>query len=298
MKASRLPPGGIVLEVMENLPEVIWAKIASGVKNFIKKFIENLLAEEATQRLGAGPYERSSERRGYRYGHYHRILRTNFGLIRDIRVPHLIEGCLEFTVLNRYKRRRWNVDAASCRLFLIGANTRSLKRLAYGLLGRKASARTVSNSLACLNQEIEQYRSKPLTDTVEFLFLNGISKKIREIGILKKVVLCALGVHRQEAGEEQPRMELLSFRLAEAEDTESWRGFLADLHGRGLLGKNLRLIITDGNPELLQASKDTYSFIKVQRCFDHRMRNMTAKVRQVGQTQRLPPKTAKRASNA
>jgi hypothetical protein len=43
MKAKRLPQEDIVLEVIENLHEVIWSKISSGVKNFIKMFIEDLL---------------------------------------------------------------------------------------------------------------------------------------------------------------------------------------------------------------------------------------------------------------
>jgi len=36
MKARRLPQDGIVLEVLENLQEIIWGKIASGVKGFDK----------------------------------------------------------------------------------------------------------------------------------------------------------------------------------------------------------------------------------------------------------------------
>ena len=73
---------------------------------------------------------------------------------------------------------------------------------------------------------------------MEFLFLDGISSKVREIGIERKVVLCALGIHGQEGGERTTRKELPSFQLTEAEDTEAWQGFLADLKGRGLLGKN------------------------------------------------------------
>jgi transposase-like protein len=186
---------------------------------------------------------------------------------------------MEFTVLNRYEHRRRDVDAAIGRLFLNGVSTRKLKGLARELFGQEVSAQTVSSTLACLDQELEQYRSKPLADTVEFLFLDGISQKVREIGIEKKVVLCALGIHRQEAGEEQPRKELLSFQLTEVEDTEAWRGFLADLKGRGLLGKNLKLIITDGNPGLLKALKGIYPFIKGQRCIAHKMRNVAVKVR-------------------
>jgi len=135
MKAIRLPQEGIVLEVIENLHEVIWAKIASGVKKFIKGFIENLLTEELSARVGAGRYERSSKRQGYRNGHYLRNLLTKFGLVEDIRVPRLDQGGMEFSVLNRYEHRRRDVDAAIGRLFLNGVSTRKLKGLARELFG-------------------------------------------------------------------------------------------------------------------------------------------------------------------
>jgi transposase-like protein len=279
MKAKRLPQEGIVLEVIENLQEVIWAKIASGVKRFIKGFIENLLTEEVTDRIGAGRYERSNKRQGYRNGHYCRNLLTKFGPIEDIRVPRLDQGGMEFTVLNRYEHRRRDVDAAIGRLFLNGVSTRKLKGLARELFGKEVSAQTVSNTLACLDQELEGYRTKPLGDTVEFLFLDGISQKVREIGMENKVMLCAFGIHRPGPGEAQGRRELLSFQLTEVEDTEAWRGFLADLKARGLLGKSLKLIITDGNPGLLKALKAIYPFVKGQRCLAHKMRNVAVKIR-------------------
>ena len=114
MKATRLPQEGIVLEVIENLHEAIWAKTASGVKRFIKEFIENLLTEEVTDRIGAGRYERSTRRQGYRNGHYFRNLLTRFGPIEAIQVPRLDPGGMEFTVLNRYEHRRrmWTLPSA------------------------------------------------------------------------------------------------------------------------------------------------------------------------------------------
>jgi len=198
-------------------------------------------------------------------------------------VPRLDQGGMEFTVLNRYEHRRRDVDAAIGRLFLNGVSTRKLKGLARELFGKEVSAQTVSNTLACLDQELEGYRTKPLGDTVEFLFLDGISSKVREIGIERKVVLCAFGIHQAGPGEAQGRRELLSFQLTEVEDAEAWRGFLADLKGRGLLGKNLKLIITDGNPGLLKALKAIYPFIKGQRCIAHKMRNVAVKIRKVNQ---------------
>jgi len=84
----------------------------------------------------------------------------------------------------------------------------------------------------------------PLNDRVEFLFLDGISQKVREIGIEKKVMLCALAIHRKRLEEDQRHKEILSFQLAEVEDEASWSGFLADLKGRGLRGKSLKLILS------------------------------------------------------
>lgn len=281
MKARRLPQEHIVLEVIENFQEVVWSRIAAGVKAFIKGFMENLLNEEVTAKVGARRHERTSKRRGYRNGHYLRSLLTKFGLLEEIRVPRVTPGGLEFTVFNRYEHRRRDVDAALGRLFLSGVSTRKLRSIAKELFGQEVSPQTVSSTLSCLDRELTQYRTKPLADSVEFLFLDGISQKVREIGIEKKVVLCAFGIHRPEPGEAQGRRELLSFQLTEVEDTESWQGFLADLKGRGLLGKSLKLIITDGNPGLLKALKTIYPFVKGQRCIAHKMRNVAVKIRKV-----------------
>ena len=259
MKATGLPQEDIVLEVIENLHEVVWAKISSGVKKFIKGFIEDLLTEEVTARIGAGPYERSSERQGYRNGHYVRDLLTRFGLVEDIRVPRVTPGGTEFTVLNRYEHRRRDVDAALGRLFLSGVSTRKLKTIARELFGKEVSAQTVSNALASMDQELEGSRTKPLADTMEFLFLDGISSK-QGPGDRHREAGGAVRLRHPpgRAGRSTRPRELLSFQLTEVEDAEAWRGFLADLKGRGLLGKNLKLILTDGKPGLLKALKASY----------------------------------------
>ncbi len=58
---------------------------------------------------------------------------------------------------------------------------------------------------------------------------------------------------------------------------------MSDLKGRGLLGKHLKLIITDGNPGLLKALKTIYPFVRVQRCIAHKMRNVAVKIRKANQ---------------
>jgi len=63
---------------------------------------------------------------------------------------------------------------------------------------------------------------------------------------------------------------MLSFRLVDQEDTDSWLAFLVDLKSRGLLGKALKLITTDGNPGLLKVLKGIYPSLRVQRCIVHK----------------------------
>lgn len=217
MKAKRLPQDGIVLEVIENLQEIIWDKIASGVKGFIKSFIENLLEEELTSKLGAFRYERSSGRKAYRNGHYLRNLLTRYGVVDEIRVPRAEKGGMEFSVFDRYEHRRRDVDAALGRLFLNGVSTRKLKGIAREIYGKEVSPGTVSSTLSSLDESLSQFKDKPIEDTVEFLFLDGISQKVREIGIEKKVMLCAFGIHRKKEQQGQREKDILSFQLADCQ---------------------------------------------------------------------------------
>lgn len=61
-----------------------------------------------------------------------------------------------------------------------------------------------------LAEELARFKDKPIEDTVEFLFLYGLSQKVREIGIEKKVMLCAFGIHPKK---EQQKNEIRTFCL-------------------------------------------------------------------------------------
>lgn len=114
--------------------------------------------------------------------------------------------------------------------------------------------------------------------------MDGISQKVREIGIEKKVMLCAFTIYRKRLEEDQRRKEILSFQLAELEDEASGSGFLSDLKGRELHGKSLELIITEGNPALLRAIRGIYSFVRAHRCMAHKMRNVVVKIKKINRS--------------
>lgn len=71
------------------------------------------------------------------------------------------------------------------------------------------------------------------------------------------------------------------------EDIKSWQGFLAAPKDRGVLGKSLKLIITDGNPGLLKPLKAIYPFVKGQGGLAHKMGNMAVKIRKMNRAHGL-----------
>ncbi len=105
------------------------------------------------------------------------------------------------------------------------------------------------------------------------------------------MVLCAYGIRSDGV------RELLSFRQAKAESAAQWEGFLNDLYRRGLEGKALRLITTDGCPGLHEALDTVYPYVKRQRCWAHKLRNIAARVRRCHQIQCLEAAKAIYQSN-
>jgi putative transposase len=275
MKSPAATPKKRVKETEVNVQEEVWRFIAKTLKQGLKRLLESLLEDEVTNKVNAKRYERNPQRQGYRGGHYLRDLVTRYGLLEDLRVPRLAEGSLDFELFDKYERRRPDVDAAIGRLFLQGVSTRRLRSIAQELFGREVSATTVSKSATYLDEELKKYQTKAIVDDFPFLFLDGITQKVREIGVKKKVMLCGLGMKGDGT------KEMLSFRLAEQEDVDSWRAFLVDLKSRGLQGTALKLITTDGNPALLKAIKEIYPFLKVQRCVVHKLRNVATKLKRV-----------------
>jgi len=168
--------------------------IAATLKQGLKRLLQSLLVEEVTTEVKARRYERSPQRRGYRGGHYLRGLVTRYGPLDDLGVPRLAERPMDFPLFDKYRRHRSDVDAAIGSLFLQGMSTRRLKSIAREFFGREMSATTVSKTAAYLDEELKRYQSRPLMDDFPFLFLDGTTQKVREIGVEKKVMLCALGM--------------------------------------------------------------------------------------------------------
>ncbi len=75
------------------------------------------------------------------------------------------------------------------------------------------------------------------------------------------------------------RRELLDFCQTSGESEAECSHFLHSLHQRGLRGRHLQVVTTDGAPGLLAAVDLVYPLASRQRCWVHKPRNVSNKLR-------------------
>lgn len=246
----------------------IWELIQGEVQSRVKGSLERWLREELRGAVGCGRYERVASRCGYRNGTYGRDLLTTYGWIEDLQVPRLREGGYETEVFEKYRRRQRRLDGVLLEAFLLGHATRKTIVAFKRAFGARLSAQTVSNVVKELDGEVRQFHRRPLGDDYRFLYLDGLWLTVRKPQHVTKVLLVALGVKADGT------TELISFQVAEKESEACWWGFVSDLKHRGLWGKAVEVIATDGNPGLLKALQAHYPRVRQQRCTFHQATNL------------------------
>lgn len=250
-----------------------WGDFKAETLRGVKRLLESCMEEELVEQLRAGHYRRTPLRRGYRNGHRYRNLLTELGLLEHLRVPRDRDGGYQPTVLPRYERRHQEINRLVREMFLQGVSTRRVEEVLEPLLGASLSAQTVSRITRSLDAAVQRYHTRSLTDGYCYLLLDGITLKVKgATGAKKRLVLCAYGITPQG------RREMVSFRQAPAESEAHWEAFLRDLYERGLEGKALALVVTDGNPGLHQALDTVYPYVPRQRCWVHKLRNVATKL--------------------
>jgi transposase-like protein len=73
--------------------------------------------------------------------------------------------------------------------------------------------------------------------------------------------------------------QLLAFTRSPGESQAAWEGLLQELYRRGLEGRQLQLIVTDGCAGLAAALPTVYPRVAHQRCWVHKLRNLLSGAR-------------------
>lgn len=251
-------------------PKDFWIDVNQYLRKMTKSLIEDSLDEEMIHYQKTEKYQRTKDRLDYRNGHYHRDLDTTLGPIENIAVPRSRHGLFKTSLFQRYQRRQEAVNTLICNAFLRGISTRDVASALKPILGTGISASAVSRITKSLDTQVKAFHQRELVDEYQLLFLDGIAIGVKGSLKAKKIlVLVAYGITIFG------KKELVGFRIANAESNSSCEGFLNDLFKRGVHGKNLKLVVTDGSKGFINAVDLVYPHAKHQRCWVHKLRNCT-----------------------
>jgi putative transposase len=257
---------------LEEVKESFWGDLYGKTKLLWKGFWEEQSRRERDRYLGAKDYERVGARE-HRNGFYQRHFVTIFGTL-VLRIARSRGHNFLPAGLKRFQRRAPEVMMLIREAFLRGISTRQVGQVVATVTQEVVSAQTVSRLTRSLDKLVQAFHQAKLQDEWAYLFLDGVSLRVRRPSGRKRVqMLVAYGV-RQDGSR-----QLLAFLRSQGESQAAWEGLLQDLYRRGLEGRKLLLIVTDGCPGLAAALQTVYPRVPHQRCWVPKMRNILEKVR-------------------
>lgn len=258
-----------------DVKKVFWDEFESRLQLCAKRLLEESLKIEQQHLVGASHYERSKKRRSYRNGYYTRQVVWKLGVLSDVLVPRSRLGVYRSAILERYRRFGGGFDSYILKMFTLGLATRRVERFFTDFFGQYAiGSQTVSDILKRVSGDLHDYRTAPLSDDVCYLYLDGLYLTIRGAFKRKYVVLFAIA---EDAG---GRRRIVGFQVATSEKSIHWQAFLDSLYRRGLKGKQLQMVVTDGAAGLIDAVRTVYGFVPIQVCWVHRQRNLAGHLKQ------------------
>ena len=260
-----------LVERWSRVKEDFWGDLKAQTNLAVKRLLESMMEIEIQDLIGARRGQHHPRRPTYRNGHYTRTLLTSLGWLTGLRVPRVRAGNPSTRVLPRYAQRAPDIDRTVLEMFLSGTSTRRVSEVLAPLAGpRTLSATTVSRIARILDGHVRRFHQRPLPDTYEHLILDGIYLNAKSP--LKKRRRCVLVVYGIMAN---GRRELVDFELAPSGESQAaWERFLNRLYHRGLVGKNLKLAVLDGNRGSWNALSLVYPHVPRQRCWAHKLRNV------------------------
>jgi transposase-like protein len=250
-----------------------------GVRDRIRRTIEEMLEEELSLVLRAEKSDRSETRRGYRHGAIERTVTTENGPQR-LKVPRgrvadETGATTEWRsgMLPASQRRTRAVDDAILGVYLAGGNTRRIRTALEPLIGTlNLSKSAVSRIVTRLKASYEAWRTRDLSDeSYAVLYLDAIYLAVRLARRVVKVpVQVVLGVRTDG------QKVVIGMQAALRESTSDWKEMIDGLKKRGLADP--ALIIVDGALGLRSAIERSWPKAEVQRCTQHKLENLKSKV--------------------
>jgi putative transposase len=253
-------PGGFQ-EILELLAEHGFEGMAYAMQTLLNEAMKL----ERSDVLGAQPYQRTHERRGYANGYKPKTVETRVGRM-ELAVPQTRGVPFYPTALERGTRSERALKLAVAEMYLQGVSTRKVTAVMEQLCGREVTSMQVSRAVAALDDELTKWRERPLGET-PYVQLDARYEKVRVGGT---VVSASLLIGQGVTPEGRRTILGVSVSLSEAEI--HWREFLASLQERGLHG--VQLVTSDDHAGLRAALTARLPGVNWQRCQFHLAKNL------------------------
>jgi len=258
-----------------NVTEEFTGELKKETQIALRKFLTTSMEIQVQDLIGSDKWKHNYQRTVYRNGYRSRSLLTGFGYLANIRVPRISSGKIRFNCFKAYKQRSSDVDELVLKMFLAGVSTRRVKEVLEPLLGYNCiSASSVSEITKSLNVQVAKYHARKLIDDYVYLIADGVYFNVKNpVWKKRRCVLVVYGIKSNGI------RELIDFELtSNGESQIAWERFLNRLYHRGLEGKNLRLVIRDGNKGLKNAFNNIFLNVAQQPCWAHKLRNVSNKL--------------------
>jgi putative transposase len=236
----------------------------------VRVLSQALMELEVTQHVGAERHARTPERTGQRNGYRERRWDTRVGTI-DLQVPRVRDGGYFPALLEPRRRAERALVAVVQEAYVHGVSTRRVEDLVQALGIAGISKSEVSRVCTTLDAEVERFRTRALTGTYPYVWLDATYLKVRQDGrVTTMAIVIAIGVTAEG------RREVLGFDVGPSEEEAFWQQFLRTLVERGLTG--VRVVTSDAHAGLKRALVTILHGASWQRCRVHFVRNALALV--------------------
>ena len=240
------------------------------LRGVVQDAVQAILEAEMEAHLGAGRYERSAGRTGYRNGSKPRTLRTRVGTL-ELDVPQDREGTFSTEVFGRYQRSEQALVVTLMEMYVQGVSTRKVAAITEQLCGVSFSKSQVSALTGTLDTVLAAWRERPLTVSYPYLSVDARYEHVRVDGqVVSQGVLIVAGVR------DDGRRELLAVEVADTESEATYEALFRRLKARGLHG--VQLVTSDDHAGLRAAIARHFQGASWQRCQVHFARNLRGRV--------------------
>ena len=244
------------------------------IHDAVQAALQDLIEAEATSVVGAGRYERTTERTTQRNGSRPRTLTTTAGDLQ-LRIPELRKGTFFPSILEPRRRIDQALYAVVMEAYVNGVSTRAVDDLVAAMGSDTGISKSeVSRICAGLDEMVAAFRTRTLGHTeFPYVFLDATYLHVREASrgqVVSQAVVVATGVTATGG------REILGLDVGDSEDETFWRSFLTSLKDRGLGG--VKLVISDQHAGLVKALSRCFAGASHQRCRVHFTRNLLALV--------------------